>query len=246
MLKIVAVIQARTGSTRLPKKVLKEINNEAIIRWQIRRIQKVKKLDYIVLATTNNQEDNELASLAEESGIQVFRGDSLDVLSRFQMVINEINPENIVRITGDCPLFMPTMCDTMISDFYESGYDYLSNTIVPTWPDGCDIEIFKTETLLRLQSFDLTQEEREHVTLGIYKRQDVFKCKNYANDKDESEHRWTLDTLEDLHFLKSVYSFFKGKELDFTYNDVMKLFEEKLLAPRIDSGGMRNSSLRKI
>ena len=240
-----AIIQARTGSTRLPNKVLKDVNGQPIIKWQIDRVKRVEAIDLTVLATTTEREDDPLASLAEENGLKVFRGDSKDVLSRFYLAINEIKPKTIVRITGDCPLFMPSLCEEMIHRYYQEGCDYFSNTLTPTWPDGCDIEIMDHNSFAKLRTFKLNDLEKEHVTLGIYNRPEIFDCRNYLNSSDESHHRWTLDDQEDLTFIREVYRFFEGREISFSYSDVMNLIGKQMIKPRLDGGGMRNSALKK-
>jgi spore coat polysaccharide biosynthesis protein SpsF len=244
--RIIGVIQARTSSKRLPKKVLLEINNHPVVKWQIERVKRVGLLDELVLATTTHQEDEPLVSIARECQIKVLRGEENDVLSRFYKVIDLYKPDVIVRITADCPLFMPDLCDSMLRYYLSQPCDYLSNTLVPTWPDGCDVEIVSKESFDKLKKLQLTSEEKEHVTLGMYRQREMFRCFNFLNDNDESKHRWTLDCQEDYIFIKSVYELFKGRELEFTYKDVMNLFSNEILEPRIDEGEMRNSALRNL
>jgi spore coat polysaccharide biosynthesis protein SpsF len=239
----VGIIQARTGSKRLPNKVILEVNGQPIIKWQIERIKKTKNIDVLVLATSTENRDEPLASIAKECGIEVFKGSASDVLSRFYGVIEQFNPKTIVRFTGDCPLYMPDLGSSMLEEYRNHTFDYFSNTLEPTWPDGCDIEIVAASSLVNLREFELNDAEKEHVTLGIYKRNQIFNCWNFANKIDESSHRWTLDNEDDFRFISSVYACFKDRETEFSYNDVMNLFVEGVVEPRFDLGGMRNSAL---
>jgi spore coat polysaccharide biosynthesis protein SpsF len=242
----VGIIQARTGSKRLPNKVILEVNGLPIIRWQIERIKKTKHIDVFVLATSSENRDAPLAAIAKETGIEVFKGSQHDVLSRFCGVIQQFNPKTIVRFTGDCPLYMPNLGSLMLEEYRNHPYDYFSNTLEPTWPDGCDIEIVAASSLVKLRELDLNDAEREHVTLGIYKRKQMYSCFNYANKINESCHRWTLDNEDDFKFISSIYACFKDRETEFSYNDVMNLFTKGLVDPRYDLGGMRNSALSDL
>lgn len=236
----IAVVQARATSSRLPLKVLKMVNNRAILEWQIRRVLQTSSIDGVVLATSIEPSDDDVAGIATRCGIPVIRGSLINVYSRFLEVINEYNPETVIRITGDCPLYMPRLCELMLKEYKLGSVDYLSNTLKPSYPDGCDIEIFSSNSLIQLKSLPLTTDELEHVTLGIYSRQEMFNCVNFDNNRDDSAHRWTLDTKEDLDFITQIYSNFENRELSFTYEEVMALIEQKPSLARYDDGTMRN------
>lgn len=237
------IIQARTSSSRLPNKVLKEVNGKPILEWQTQRVLQTTGLDQVVIATSTESTDDEIVEIGKRCGISTIRGELHDVYSRFIKVVDIYNPEYLVRVTGDCPLYMPNLCEAMLKEFKQSEVDYLSNTQPPSYPDGCDVEIIRTSALRQLQKLMLTESEREHVTLGIYNRKELFTCKNFMNSIDESNHRWTLDTQDDFDFIAQVYREFVGRELTFTYSDVMRLLELNPKLARYDTGDMRNSGL---
>jgi len=245
-LESLAVIQARTSSKRLPGKVLKPVNGRPILEWQTMRVVRTLGPSQVVMATSVEVADDGIEGIASRCGIQTVRGSLNNVFSRFAKIAEIYSPRTIIRITGDCPLFMPKLCEVMLGEFLVSDVDYLSNTLTPTFPDGCDIEVFSTRALRMLQSEKLTPAELEHVTLGIYSRKMKFKCVNYFNERDESSHRWTLDTPDDLEFVTRVYENFAGSELTFNYEDVMKFLRENPTFARYDDGSMRNSGSKNV
>ena len=200
----------------------------------------------VVVATSEETGDDEIERIASKCGIPTIRGSLNDVFSRFVKAVDLYSPEVVIRITGDCPLYMPNLCEVMLEEFFKRRIDYLSNTLTPTFPDGCDIEIFVTSALRELESEQLTTAELEHVTLGIYSRNTKFRCENFYNRRDESFHRWTLDTSDDLGFVTRVYESFAGNELSFTYQDVMNLLRENPGLARYDDGSMRNSGSKSV
>ncbi len=240
------VVQARTSSRRLPEKVLKIVNGKAILEWQLLRVMETTNIDQIVMATSEQRTDDPIQEIAERCGIPTVRGSLDDVLSRFCACIDCFKPRIVVRITGDCPMYMPRLCEQMLEAYWSEPVDYLSNTIPPTYPDGCDIEIFSTEAIRSLSSLELTPMEKEHVTLGIYSRNKEFNCKNFQNISDESQHRWTLDTAEDLEFVRAVYKEFSGREIVFTYNELMSFLKRGSGLARYDDGTMRNQAMRHV
>ncbi len=153
-MKIVAVVQARLGSTRLPNKVLAPIGEVPLIEFLLRRLSKSKQVSQIVLATSTSQVNDQLAVVVEKLGYQVVRGSDNDVLQRYVDAARETDADVVIRITGDCPFVDPQLIDEMLEDFVSSNIDYMSNTDPPTFADGFDIEIFKRAhfcSLLRLQ-----------------------------------------------------------------------------------------------
>jgi spore coat polysaccharide biosynthesis protein SpsF len=218
--KNLVILQARMSSTRLPGKVMEIVNGKPMIYWQIQRIQR-SKIEKLIVATSTENSDDILAEYMSRVGIDVYRGPIDDVFNRFIGVLNNYDAENFIRLTADCPMIMPQLLDSMI-DFYRGGdFDYVSNTINPSFPDGLDIEIVKTSAFRRLSQFDLSDHELEHVTVGMYTRRQLFKCENYPNTSNLSELRWTVDYPEDLVFVKRVFSHFKGKEISFDLNDLL-------------------------
>ncbi len=239
------VLQARMSSSRLPGKVLMPINGQPMIFRQINRVIESTQVEDLIVATSVNRSDDELVKFLESNNIKVFRGSLDNVLSRFLEITKKINPTNVVRLTADCPLVMPKLIDEMIAFFEEKSPDYLSNSLVPTFPDGLDVEIISSEALSRLESLDLSKMELEHVTMGIYNRPDFFKVLNFSNTVNQSNMRWTVDYPEDLDFVRSVYSHFKGQESIFDHEEVLEFLR---LNPEVVSGisaSRRNEALLK-
>lgn len=231
-------------STRFPGKVMTELNGRPLIEWQIRRLKKAKHINRLVVAITQSSADDVLHDHLEKIGVEVYRGDEYDVLGRFLKVAETSSEKNIVRLTGDCPLIMPKICDEAILKFRGGKYDYLSNTIPTTFPDGCDVEVFSKEALRKVELLNPSKEEREHVTLKLYRNGKLFKIGSLQNTVDDSKHRWTLDYPEDLPFIRNVYSLFRGSEEEFGYYDVMNAFKVGLLVPHLDRRKLRNVALR--
>lgn len=242
-----AILQARMSSTRLPGKVLKLINGKPMIYWQISRIFRSTKISKLVVATSTDITDDELVNYLKFLNVPFTRGSMENVKDRFDEVLKNFTTDIFVRLTADCPLVMPKLIDQMISYFEaNSGLDYLSNTIVPSFPDGLDVEIVKTSAFLSLNRTRLSQIEQEHVTYGLYARQGKFKVMNFNYSKDLSDMRWTVDYEQDLAFVRKVYDIFKGKEFDFTMEEVLDLVS---LNPKLKSGidpSRRNEALRKL
>ena len=240
-----AVLQARMSSSRLPGKVMIEINGKPMIYWQIQRILSSKCVNSLIVATSIDPSDDPLVSFLEENLISVYRGSLDNVLSRY-IEVSEIYPHDaLIRLTGDCPLVMPELIDQMVGAFYEQDVDYLSNTLEPTFPDGLDIEIIKQGTLKCLTSFNLEPKELEHVTYGIYTRPETFNLSNFLNESNHGHKRWTVDYQEDLDFIRKVYAHFAGHESTFTYLDLLDFLRQK---PEVISGvdaARRNEQLHK-
>lgn len=224
--KTLAVLQARMSSTRLPGKVMMEINGLPMIHWQIQRILEASSVDKLIVVTSTDPSDDCLAEFLEGHSITVHRGSLDNVFSRFIEVATQYHHDAIIRLTGDCPLVMQELLDKMVMEFYQSDSDYLSNTLDPTFPDGLDIEIIKHGTLERLAAFALEPKELEHVTYGVYKRPEIFKLTNFLNEIDQSALRWTVDYQEDLDFVRAIFGQFSGREKDFSFSDVCQFLQE--------------------
>ena len=240
-----AVLQARMSSSRLPGKVLMDLNGEPMIYRQISRIKESKSIHEIVVATSIDPSDDLLVEFLEKHKIRVIRGSLEDVLSRFQLVLTNIECTALIRLTGDCPLVMPEIIDKMVSYFYDSKVDYLSNAIRPTFPDGLDIEVINPAALEKLTSYDLESSEKEHVTLGLYNRPKEFRIENHSNLDDFSKMRWTVDYKEDLNFVRQVYANFIGREATFTYSEVLDFLRENPGIFSMIDASRRNEQLQK-
>ena len=204
--KITVLIQARTYSSRLPEKVLAEIEGKQLVWHVINRVKKIKSVQQIALITTTKKNDKILLELAQKNHIIGFSGDEFDVLDRHYQCAKKMNADPIIRITSDCPLIDPYLVEEMLQFFLENNYDYVSNIIPPTYPDGLDAEIFTFKTLEKAANEAKLLSEREHVTTYISKNPSKFKLLNYKNNEDLSHLRWTVDRDVDLEFVKQIYS----------------------------------------
>ncbi len=208
-LKTVLITQARIGSTRLPGKVLMEVNGTTLLKIHLDRLKKSKKVDKIIVATTDNDEDNKIEKLATVWGYEVFRGSENDVLDRFYQAVKNINPLWVVRVTSDCPLIDPKLVDDVITYALKFNCDYCSNTLVENFPDGQDIEVFKFSALEYAWSNAKKISDREHVTpyireLSNHKGNNIFSAINFDNDSKYAKIRMTVDELKDYELIKIV------------------------------------------
>jgi len=219
------ILQARMSSRRLPGKVLLILNDKPMIYWQIKRILRAKSITKLVVAISEHPSDDILANYLDEIAQEYIRGPLDNVLERFIQANKLYNPQSIVRITGDCPFVMPEIIDSVVNLFNETKYDYVSNVVDLTFPDGLDVEVFKANILEKLMNYPLTCAEKEHVTLGILNRKDDFIIGNYSNNKNLSHYRWTVDTAEDYNFVSKIFANFRSSEVAFTFNDIQRFIE---------------------
>jgi spore coat polysaccharide biosynthesis protein SpsF len=203
-----------------------QINGHPMIYWEISRISKAKLVNKIVVAISDQSSDDILADYLDSIHQEYIRGSLDNVLSRYVKAEEIYNPSAIIRLTADCPFVMPELIDQYLETFHKEDFEYLSNTIELSYPDGLDIEIIAPGIFKKLLEFSLSKEEKEHVTLGIYSRKDKFRTYNVSNKTNISQFRWTVDTSDDLAFVKSIFAHFESKEINFTFEDVLKLVKE--------------------
>jgi spore coat polysaccharide biosynthesis protein SpsF len=202
---ILAVVQARLSSTRLPGKVLAPVLGRPMILRQLERLARSSRIDQLVVATSTDRSDDPLAELLESENVVYRRGSLTNVADRFLQVAREFTPDSIVRLTADCPLADPAVIDTIIEAHVSSGADYTSNVLERTYPQGLDAECVTLAAFERLLASPLTDAEREHVTLGVYSRPDDYRLQSVTQEVDRSNLRWTVDLPEDLAFVRVVY-----------------------------------------
>ncbi|MGE5701491.1 MAG: cytidylyltransferase domain-containing protein [Clostridia bacterium] len=222
-----AIIQARMGSTRLPGKVLKQLQDHTVLGHVIRRIKQVKSINKIVIATTNLPIDDVIEQEANRYGIEVYRGSEQDVLSRYYEAALQVNAETIIRITSDCPLIDPMVTEQVIQYYSKHSYDYVSNSLARTYPRGLDTEVFSMKALQEAHQQANQIHEREHVTPYIYLRSDEFKLGHVLADEDHSSHRWTLDTEEDWQLIQEIYRELYHPDHYFTWLDVLAFLKDR-------------------
>lgn len=243
---VIGIIQARMGSTRLPGKTLIDICGKPLLEHILDRIQKSTKIDEFVIATTDNIEDNSIINFSARMGISCFCGSEEDVLDRYYQCARLHKADIIVRITADDPFKDPIVVDRVVCEILGSNYDYVSNTIHPTYPEGLDIEVFTFEALERSWREATTALDREHVTPYLWLHPDKFKIKNIEYEKNLSHMRWTLDTLEDLAFTREIYKklYVPGKL--FLMQDILNLLEENPEIQKLNANVERFSGHKKI
>ena len=240
----IAILQARMSSKRLPGKVMLEVNGRPMIYWQVQRILQVPQIAKLVVVTSIDTSDSILAKYLIEEGVEVFRGSLKDVHSRYLAVVNDNpNTDTFLRLTGDCPLTMPSLITAMLSEFSKQKFDYYSNSINPTFPDGLDVEIFTRNSFLSMSKTRLTTRDREHVTLKYRNSDSRYKIGEMINIEDLSNERWTVDYEGDFKFVSQIFAHFKGQELTFSMDDVLDLLKHKPHLNTQLSGGLRNIGL---
>ena len=221
-MRVVAIVQARVGSTRLPGKVLKDLEGETVLSRVVGRLRRASQIHELLVATTDLPEDDAIVAECRKCSVQVSRGDRDDVLDRYYRAAQLAKAEVVVRITSDCPLIDPEITDKTIAAFLKSQPDYASNALERTYPRGLDTEAMSFKTLSRAWQEARQPYEREHVTPYIYEHPAEFAVLRVTGDEDYSAHRWTLDTPEDLQFVRSMYAKLKEKP-DFSWRDVLEL-----------------------
>lgn len=218
---VVAILQARMSSTRLPGKVLSDLAGAPMILRQVERVRRAKGIDRLVVATSTDPSDDPLAELLEAAGVDVHRGPLDDVLDRFIAALDAFPAEHVVRLTGDCPLIDPEIIDATIKLHLASGADYTISRVDPVgFPKGQDVEVVTAEALRRADELAATPEEHEHVTWGIARHPERYRAARLTAPVDEGTVRWTVDRPDDLDFVRAVFEALYPKDPAFTSDDV--------------------------
>lgn len=242
---IVAVLQARATSSRLPGKVLKPILGTPMLAHQIARIRRSKRIGTLVLATSADGSDDPVAALAASLGIECFRGSLEDVLDRFYRAAVSHRPEHVVRLTGDCPLADPDVIDRAVALHLESGADYTSNCLEATWPDGLDVEVCRFAALEQAWKEAALPSQREHVMPFINRQPQRFRIVHLKDAVDRSAMRWTVDEPDDFEFIRRVYEALHPANPAFGTADVLALLERDPDLAALNARFPRNEGLEK-
>ncbi|KNZ42658.1 cytidylyltransferase domain-containing protein [Acetobacterium bakii] len=245
---VIAIIQARTGSTRLPGKIFMEFSGKSNLFHVYNRVQKSKKIDNVIIATTDKKVDDAVFEFCVKEKINCYRGSEDDVLDRFYRCCKPLDlskKDIIVRITADCPLIDPVIIDEVIAFFEENQYDYVSNGIEPTYPDGLDVEVFSFYALKKSWEAAKLLSEREHVTPYIINNEKLFKIGSYKNNTDLSHFRWTLDEIEDYQLIGEIYKNLYSEDKMFTTQDILSFLNDKPQLKMINSKYARNEGYLK-
>lgn len=227
-MKIIAIVQARTNSLRLPRKVLKSIQGIPLIVHLLRRVNESKKINKVILATSNQSSDDELVDIVEKFNFYTFRGELDDVLQRYNDCSKKEAADIIIRITGDCPLMDPFLIDEIIEEFISKDWDYIGNSIDEhnlSVPDGYDIEIFKSSLLYSASENALLASEREHVTPWMRKFNAKIKWKHFNHSIKYPYYRLTVDDPIDFEVIQEIFDQLYSINPMFNINDVIKFLE---------------------
>jgi spore coat polysaccharide biosynthesis protein SpsF (cytidylyltransferase family) len=255
MTRIVALVQARMGSTRLPGKVLKDILGKPMLWHVINRLKKATLIDEIAIVTTTKERDKQIIKFAKENGIKSFAGSEADVLDRYYKAAVIYKAEVIVRITADCPLIDPDIVNKTIKYFSTNNFDYVSSARALTvragvsnkqaFPDGLDVEVFSFAALEKAWKEAKSPSDREHVTTYIWRNDELFKTAVLECDEDLSHLRWTVDNERDLVFVRTVYKELYKTNESFGLKDILAFLEKKPKLLWINKGALRNEGYFK-
>ena len=225
MERVVATIEARMTSSRLPGKVLLPAVGKPLLELMVERLRRTRHLDEIVIATTEDASSDPLQELAERLGIGCFRGSEDDVLARVLGAAQAYDADLIVELTGDCPLIDPALVDHVIERHREGGADYTANVLDKTYPLGFAVQVFPTRVLAEVAELTDDPADREHVSLYIYEHPERYRLRNIVSDHPESaELRLTVDTPEDYELVRTVFEELPG---DFGLPEILDLFARK-------------------
>lgn len=238
MAPVVAIVQARMGSTRLPEKVMKEVCGKPLIAHVVERLGESRKIDRIVIATTRDASDDAIVEWCDENDMDFFRGSTDDVLARYYHAAKDFGANTIVRITSDCPMIDPVLVDAAIERFSTGMFDHVS--IDSSFPDGLDAEVFSFFALKYAQREARLASEREHVTPHIWKNPQKFRLSAITSPEDLSYHRWTVDDERDLEFVRRVFAALYPWRGVFHSGDVLRFLKENPEVSLINAGTERN------
>jgi len=237
--RVVAIIQARMGSSRLPGKVLRDIHGKPMLAWVVERTRKASSVSEVMVATTSDPSDDMIEQVCRQMNVPCFRGNIYDVLDRYYQAAREAQAEVVVRITADCPLIDAGLIDKVVQRFLEEKVDFAANRLPPpyqrTYPIGLDVEVVSFTALQRAWQEAREKHEREHVLPYLYESPGRFKTLTVDHETDLGSYRWTVDTFEDLEFIQKLFTLLPDTE-NFTWLDVLKIVEKNPQLSEINAG----------
>lgn len=241
---IVAIVQARMTSTRLPGKVLKEVMGRPLLSYQIERLKKIDNIENIIIATTTNKEDDPIVELCKKESVSCFRGSENDVLNRYYQAAKKFGVKHIMRITSDCPLIDPSICDQVAKVYCESNVDLVHTGA--TFAEGVDCEILPFQSVEKAWHESNQKLEREHVTLYIHNHHELFKKITLTNKTDDSKYRFTVDEKEDFLVVKAIIeNLYKENNYPFMTNEIRHFLDTHLDIFKLNKDVVRNEGLFK-
>lgn len=224
---VVAIIQARLGSTRLPAKIFKDLSGKPLIYHICNRLKVSKLINKLVIATTNLLEDDLINDWAEQNGIVCFRGSEDNVLSRYYHAATDADAEVIVRITADDPFKDAIIIDKIINILIKEKLDFACNNFPPSFPEGLDVEVFTYSAIKKAYENSIDDFEKEHVTQYFYRNTDLVKMKNFAYSEDMSNLRLTVDTQKDFILAEEIYNRFYSTNEFFGFDEILSLYKSE-------------------
>jgi glutamate-1-semialdehyde 2,1-aminomutase len=242
---IVGVLQARYSSSRLPGKVLMPILGHPMLALQIERLRRARRIDKLVVATSDQPDDDALLTACKAIGVECSRGSLNDVLDRVFRAASAEEASIVVRLTGDCPLADPEVIDACIARHCDGKFDYTTNALAPTFPDGLDVEVMSMAALQAAWREATLPSEREHVTPFIYKQPERFRIGHLRGDRDLSALRWTVDEPADMEFVRAVYGALYSAKPAFGMADVLDLMAARPGLADLNATHRRNEGLAK-
>jgi spore coat polysaccharide biosynthesis protein SpsF len=245
VMKICAIVQARMGSTRLPNKTIADIVGKPMLAHVVERLKGSNLLEGIIIATTADDSGNTIVEIAKKLGVYVSKGSEHDVLDRYYQAFKKYPADVVVRVSSDCPLIDPIIIDKVVNRYFEGDYDYVTNTLVRTYPDGLDVEVFSFIALEKAWKEAALFSEREHVTPYIWKNAEKFRLANVENEVNLAHLRWTVDQKEDLKFVREVYKYLYKEGGIFHMNDVLELLSKYPHLKQINQGIATNAGYAK-
>ena len=213
-------------STRLPGKVLRPVMGRPLLAYEIDRLKLVRTPHILVVATTDDVSDDPIEKLAEGMSCVVYRGARDDVLRRYSEAARHVGAQTVVRITADCPLIDPSIVELVIQRYRDEECDFASNMLEWTFPLGLAVEVFSRDALETADREAAVPEEREHVTVFIYRRPERFRLCSIRLPQDLSRHRWTVDTLADFQLVSQILESLHPLDPTFSMNDVLELMDK--------------------
>ena len=242
---IVAIVQARVTSTRLPEKVLRPILGQPMLFRQLERVRRSRQIDKLLVATSSDRSDDPLKEVCAHASAVLFRGSLDDVLDRFFQAAKLFCATHVVRLTGDCPLADPDLIDRVVAYYLENELDYCANDMPPSFPDGLDVEVLRFECLESAWREAILPSQREHVTPFIYQHPQRFKTGNYEHDQDLSHLRWTVDELVDFELIDEIYKNLYLANPHFNTQDVLNFLDLYPELKTINTAHQRNEGFAK-
>jgi len=227
--KIIAITQARMGSTRLPGKVLLKASGKSLLEHHLERVSRSSLITHVVVATTMSDDEQPILDLCDTLGFTSYRGSTSDVLARYAGAADQEDADIVVRVTSDCPIIDPAVIDEVVQDYLDSAteVDYVSNCrLERTFPRGMDTEVFSVRCLREAHREATSDMDREHVTPFIWRQPDRFKLASVSFSSDQSQHRWTVDTADDFKLIGRIISHLYPTRPEFTLQDCLLLLDD--------------------